>query len=128
MMFGAGSSMTAGWDATASPWSGGDDHYDQQTYDDPNTYWGKGNRTTRPGDSHAPGRSDPYGHSTTKIPPYWEPGDERMYPFDMWYGDVENWVAITDHPEAKHAPNIGLRLGGTAKDMFRQISTMTLIN
>ena len=76
MMFGAGS-MAASWEAPASPWSGGDDHYDQHNYDDPNTYWDKGNRITRPGNHHAPGRSDPFGHSTTKIPPYWEPGDER---------------------------------------------------
>ena len=77
-------------DSLPSPWSGGDDHYDQYDYNDPQAFWGKGNRITRPGNNHAPGRSDPFGHSTTKIPPYWEPGDERQYPFDMWYTDVEN--------------------------------------
>ena len=122
MMFGAGS-MAGNWEPL--PWSGGDDHYDH-AYNDPQTYWGKGNRITRPGNNHAPGRSDPFGHSTTKIPPYWEPGDERQYPFDMWFTDVENWCVLTDQPEAKHAANIGLRLGGTARDIFRQIPSRTL--
>ena len=44
----------------------------------------------------------------------------------MWYTDIENWCVLTDQPEAKHAANIGLRLGGTARDMFRQIPSRTL--
>ena len=52
----------------SNPWSGGDDHYDHN-YEDPQSYWGKGHRTTRPGNNHVPGRNDPFGHSTTKIPP-----------------------------------------------------------
>ena len=124
MMFGAGSSMADGWDAHA--WSGGNDHNDQQTYDDPNTYWGKGARITRPGNNHAPGRSDPYGHSTTKIPPYWEPGDERQYPFDIWVTYIESWCVVAETFPERHAAAIGLRLGGTAKDMYRKILARTL--
>ena len=108
--------MAGTWEQLPSPWSVGDDHYDQ--HDDPQTYWGKGNRTTLPGDNHAPGRSDPFGHFTTKQPPYWEPGDERQYPFDMWHTDVENWCVLADSPVEKHAALVGSRLGGTAKEMF----------
>ena len=121
----SGNLLSSSWEPLPSPWSGGDDHYDHN-YEDPQSYWGKGHRITRPGNNHAPGRSDPFGHSTTKISPYWEPGDERQYPFDMWFTDVENWCVLTDQPEAKQAAAIGLRLGGTSKDMFRQIPARTL--
>ena len=60
------------------------------------------------------------------MPPYWEPNDERQYPFDMWYADIETWCVIADIAVEKHAATIGLGLGGTAKDMFRQIPAATL--
>ena len=85
MMYGGMSGNS--WDELH--WSGDYDHHDHY-YEDPNTYWGKGNRTTRPGDTHASGRADPFGYYTPKTPPYWDPGDERQYPFDMWYTDVED--------------------------------------
>jgi hypothetical protein len=44
----------------------------------------------------------------------------------MWFTDVESCCVLTDQPEAKHAAAIGLRLGGTAKEMFRQIPARTL--
>ena len=126
-MMSGGSIFGSNWETLPTPWSGGDDYYDHSQYDDPHTYWGKGNsRITRPGNNHAPGRSDPLGHSTTKSPPYWEPSDERLYPFDMWYTDIENWCVLADLAPEKHASAIGFRLGGTAKDMFRQIPSRTL--
>ena len=108
-----GGSLGGSWETL--PRSGGDDHYDHQhhNHDDPQTYWGKGSRITKPGNNHAPGRSDPFGHSTSKMPPYWEPMDERQYPFDLWYTDLENWCVLTDLAAEKHAAAVGGRLGGT---------------
>ena len=44
----------------------------------------------------------------------------------MWFTDVDNWCVIADSPQEKHAALVGSRLGGTAKDMFRQIPARTL--
>ncbi len=38
-------------------------------------------------------RRDPYGHSTSKIAPYWEPADEKRYPFATWLLDLDLWCA-----------------------------------
>mgnify|MGYP002809987884 CR=1 FL=1 len=122
MMFGAGS-LDGTWEPL--PWSGGDDHYDHD-YNDPQAYWGKGNRITRPGNNHAPGRSDPFGHSTTKIPPYWEPSDEKRYPYHVWVRDLDLWCAQTEVAIAQRGPSISSRIGGTAREMIRYSDTAVL--
>lgn len=75
----------------------------------------------RYGYSHGP----PDG-STTKVPPYWEPGLEQEYPFRIWLQDLELWVYSTEVATERKGPSIALRLGGTAKALVREIPPATL--
>ena len=64
------------------------------------------------------GRSRPtnherFGHSTSKVPPYWEPALElRGYPFRVWIEDLDVWAAGTELAAELQAPAVVQRLGG----------------
>ena len=86
-------------------------------------WWGKGKgagRSTQPA-------QEPYGHSTSKIPPYWEPGLElRGYPFRIWLQDVDVWSAGTELQPELQAPAVAQRLGGAARALVREVPTNEL--
>ena len=76
--------------------------------------WGKSS-------GHDSGR-EPFGHSTSKIPPYWEPAlEQRGYPFRTWLQDLDIWSAGTELDEELKAPAVAQRLGGAARALVREV-------
>ena len=66
--------------------------------------------------------SQEHGHSTSKIPPYWDPSLERRgYPFRVWVQDLEIWAAGTELGEELRAPAVAQRLGGAARAIVREV-------
>ena len=63
--------------------------------DSSSSYWGKGGKPGPDGSHRATSRSwEPFDHSTSKIPPFWEPTLElRGYPFRVWLQDLDVWAA-----------------------------------
>ena len=60
--------------------------------------------------------------STSKVPPFWSPALElKGYPFRMWERDVEVWMAGTELAWDKIGPAMVQRLGGTAKEILREV-------
>ena len=67
------------------------------------------------------------GHSTSKIPPYWEHSLElRGYPFRVWIQDLDVWAAGTELAAELQAPAVVQRLGGAARELIRAVPTQEL--
>ena len=74
------------------------------------------------GGPRGPARHEEFGHSTVKVPPYWEPGFEtRGYPFRVWLRDLDIWEAGTELKEEQRAPAVVQRLGGAARELLREV-------
>ena len=70
---------------------------------------------------------DRIGHSTSKIPPYWEPKLELTgYPFRVWLQDLDVWAAGTELQQEQQAPAVVQRLGGAARELARAVPTTQL--
>ena len=68
-----------------------------------------------------------FGHSTSKVPPAWEPALElRGYPFRVWIQDLDVWAAGTELAPELQAPAVVQRLGGAARDLVRAVPTTEL--
>ena len=74
-----------------------------------------------------PGQNADVG-GTLRVPPSWGPEDERKYSFRNWQRDTLLWEASTDLQDTQKAPAIALRLRGMAKEVGRNIDTVTLQN
>ncbi|CAK0897272.1 unnamed protein product [Prorocentrum cordatum] len=60
--------------------------------------------------------------STSKVPPFWAPYlEQRGYPFCLWVQDVMLWCAATELQPPQRGPAIVQRLGGTARDLCREL-------
>ena len=69
-------------------------------------YWGgKGRQTLLMGNLHR-GRNEQYGHFTNKVPPWWEPTDEKWYPYHVWVRDLDMWCAQTELHLEKRGPSV----------------------
>ena len=87
-------------------------------------WWGKGGRN--PGTGSRPFR-EVFGHSTRKIPPYWEPSfEKRGYPFKTGVKDLDVWASGSELAEELRAPAVAQRLGGAARDLVREVPTTEL--
>ena len=65
--------------------------------------------------------------ATSKVPPYWEPALElKCYPYKVWLQDISIWAAGTELQEVLQAPAVAQRLGGTAKDLIRELPAKQL--
>ena len=65
--------------------------------------------------------------STSKVPPFWAPYlEKRGYPFRIWTQDVMLWCAATELHVAQRGPAIVQRLGGTARDICREVPVETI--
>ena len=53
--------------------------------------------------------------ASQKIPPAWDPAQERSYSFRRRREDLELWAAATDVDPARQGPAAALRLSGEAK-------------
>ena len=54
-------------------------------------------------------------HSTTKIPPGWDPGTAQQYSFLQYKKDLQYWLRTTELDEVRIGPAIALRLKGVAR-------------
>ena len=78
--------------------------------------YGKGNYS-----AYAPGGTrvvdaEVAAQSTSKTPPYWEPGLERRgYPFAKYLTDVGIWSAGTELHESRMGAVVAQRLGGVVE-------------
>ena len=74
-----------------------------------------------------PTEEERIGHSTSKIPPFWEPSLElRGYPFRVWIQDLDVWAAGTELAAELQAPAVVQRLGGAARELIRAVPTQEL--
>ena len=89
------------------------------------TYWGKGKG--QPGGWNSRQGFESFGHSTSKIPPYWEPSLElKGYPFRVWMQDLDVWSAGTELQSELVAPAVVQRLGGAARELVRAVPASEL--
>ena len=85
---------------------------------------GEGGRN--PGIGSRPFR-EVFGHSTSKVPPYWEPSfEKRGYPFKVWVKDLHVWASGSELAEELRAPAVAQRVGGAARDLVREVPTNEL--
>ena len=102
---------------------------DSRFWDPQTVYWsGKGKGAPRVAGNRLPGGTwDAPGHSTSKLPPYWEPKlEQNGYPFRIWLQDVNLWSGGTELAVELQAPAVAQRLGGTARDLVRQVPVAEL--
>ena len=111
----------AGWWNPTYPSTGGEQSL---------TYWGGKGK----GKGHWPSGSNPrssgfeaFGHSTSKIPPYWEPSLElKGHPFRVWLQDLGAWSAGSELAAELVAPAVVQRLGGAARKLVRAVPAAEL--
>ena len=68
------------------------------------------------------------GIASAKIPPAWSPERDRIYPLRTWVQDVRLWSVGTDVDEDKQGPVCAMRIGGTGKDLIRELDVNVLSN
>ena len=79
------------------------------------TFWGKGKGHAPPGSTYQRTGYESFGHSTSKVPPYWEPSLKlKGYPFRVWLQDLDVWSAGAELADQLVAPAVAQRLGGGA--------------
>ena len=62
-----------------------------------------------------------------KTQPFWAPElEQKGYPFQLWLKDVTLWAGGTELPANLQGPAIAQRLGGTAKDLVRNVDVQIL--
>ena len=66
--------------------------------------------------------------ATGRIPPGWNPSDQRKYSFRHWVVDLRLWQAATDADEVRHGPMVAMCLGGAARDIVREMDPNILAN
>ena len=64
--------------------------------------------------------------ATGRIPPGYDPGHERKYPFRTWLIDLQLWRVATDAAEHRHGPMVAIRLHGAARELVRELDANTL--
>ena len=87
-------------------------------------FWGRGKGK---GGVRTAGNRSSNPTLTSKVPPYWEPRYEQAgYPFRIWLQDVNLWSGGTELAPELQAPAVAQRLGGTARDLVRQVPVAEL--
>ena len=66
------------------------------------------------------------GIASAKIPPSWSPERDRQYPLRTWVSDVRLWAVGTDVEVAKQGPVCAMRIGGSAKELIRELDVNVL--
>ena len=67
-----------------------------------------------------------HGYSTSKIPPAWNPADEKEYSYYEWQSDVMYWSMSCELQVDQMASAVVLQLDGGARKLARQIDPVTL--
>ena len=103
---------------------------DTRFWDPQTAFWarkGKGGGPERRFSARLGSSPESHGHSTSKVPPFWEPRLEQAgYPFRIWLQDVRLWSGGTELALVLQAPAVAQRLGGTARDLVRQVPVAEL--
>ena len=112
-----------GGDSSPTHWGGSNNSGDVSQ-----AYWGKGGKAGAPGFHRATSRSwEPFGHSTLKVPPFWEPTLElRGYTFRVWLQGLDVWAAGTELNQELIAPAVVQRFGGAARELVRAVPAQEL--
>jgi hypothetical protein len=68
------------------------------------------------------------GIASAKIPPSWSPERDKSYPLRTWIQDTRLWSVGTDVDANKQGPVVALRIGGSAKELIRELDVNVLAN
>ena len=68
------------------------------------------------------------GIASAKVPPSWSPERDKIYPLRTWIQDVRLWAVGTDVEENKQGPVVAMRIGGTGKELVRELDVNILSN
>ena len=68
------------------------------------------------------------GIANSKVPPSWSPERDKSYPLRIWIQDLRLWSFATDVDADKQGPNAALRVGGSAKELIRELDVNVLAN
>ena len=68
------------------------------------------------------------GIVSAKIPPSWAPERDKQYPLRTWISDIRLWAIGTDVEAAKQGPVAAMRIGGSAKELIRELDVNILSN
>ena len=99
-------------------------HWYPQSHD---AFWARKGKGRSRGASAPSSAQESLGYSTSKIPPFWEPALELAgYPFRTWLLDANLWSGGTELALELQAPAVAQRLGGTARDLVRQVPVAEL--
>ena len=62
-----------------------------------------------------------------RIPPSWDPANERTYSFRAWIADVSLWTTVSEMSPPQQAASLVLTLGGAAREHARSIAPAQLL-
>ena len=68
------------------------------------------------------------GMSNAKVPPGWTPEKDKVYPLRTWVQDIRLWSIGTDVDALKQGAVAAMRIGGTAKELIRELDVNVLAN
>ena len=59
--------------------------------------------------------------ANSKIPPSWSPERDKSYPLRTYLQDLRLWQYATDCDPLRQGPAAAQRVGGTAKELVREL-------
>ena len=64
--------------------------------------------------------------TNSKVPPSWTPERDRQYPLRTWTQDIRLWAMGTDVDVQRQGPVVAMRIGGTARELVRELDVQVL--
>ena len=68
------------------------------------------------------------GIASSRVPPSWSPERDKIYLLRVWIQDVRLWSVATDTDPLRQGPNAAQRIGGTGKELIRELDPNVLVN
>ena len=68
------------------------------------------------------------GIANSKVPPSWAPEKDKQYPLRTWVQDIRLWSVATDTEANRQGPVAAQRIGGTAKELIRELDMNVLVH
>ena len=68
------------------------------------------------------------GIANSKVPPGWTPEKDKTYPLRTWVQDIRLWSVATDTDANRQGPVAAQRIGGTAKELIRELDMNVLVH
>ena len=66
------------------------------------------------------------GVANSKVAPGWSPERDKQYPLRTWTQDIRLWAMGTDTDVLKQGPVVAMRIGGTARELVRELDVQVL--